>query len=99
MLNFLFAIFVIVVICAACVMLYIPIIDIIENRVTKPYMMRLICDKKGVYTIQVKMTRFSVWSDYCYIGKSDVVVAMDIFREKLKTEFQKAGVICKKKIK
>ena len=97
--NFIATILLIACICAFGVMLYLPFIDFLESRVTKPYMFRLVCDKKGAYTIQVKMTRFSVWSDYYYIGKSDITVAMDIFREKLQTKFQKAGVICKQKIK
>lgn len=75
------------------------VINFIESKVTKPYMLRLICDKKNRYTIEIKFTRFSLWQDYYYIGKCDVVEAMNIFREQLqKIKFQKIGVICKQKI-
>lgn len=79
--------------------LYTIIIDILEDHTKIPYMLRLVRDKNNSYTIEVKITKISPWK-YYYIGKCDIVVAMDIFREKLQTaKFTKSGVICKQKIK
>lgn len=88
------------VIFTASFMFYTIIVDILEDRTKTPYMLRLVCDKNNNYTIEVKITKISPWKYYYYIGKCDIVVAMDIFREKLQTaKFTKSGVICKQKIK
>ena len=80
--------------------LYTIIVDILEDRTKTPYMLRLVCDKNNSYTIEVKITKISPWKYYYYIGKCDIVVAMDIFREQLQSaKFTKSGVICKQKIK
>ena len=80
--------------------LYTIIVDILEDRTKTPYMLRLVCDKNNNYTIEVKITKISPWKYYYYIGKCDIVVAMDIFREQLQSaKFTKSGVICKQKIK
>lgn len=80
--------------------LYTIIVDILEDRTKTPYMLRLVCDKNNNYTIEVKITKISPWKYYYYIGKCDIVVAMDIFREQLQSaKFTKSGTICKQKIK
>ena len=80
--------------------LYTIIVDILEDHTKIPYMLRLVRDKNNSYTIEVKITKISSWKYYCYIGKCDIVVAMDIFREQLQSaKFTKSGTICKQKIK
>ena len=80
--------------------LYTIIVDILEDHTKIPYMLRLVRDKNNSYTIEVKITKISPWKYYCYIGKCDIVVAMDIFREQLQSaKFTKSGTICKQKIK
>ena len=92
--------FMLTVIFTTSFMFYTIIVDILEDRTKTPYMLRLVCDKNNNYTIEVKITKISPWKYYYYIGKCDIVVAMDIFREQLQTaKFTKSGVICKQKIK
>ena len=80
--------------------LYIIIVDILEDHTKTPYMLRLVRDKNNSYTIEVKITKISPWKYYYCIGKCDIVVAMDIFREQLQSaKFTKSGTICKQKIK
>ena len=93
-------IFMLTVIFTASFMFYTIIVDILEDHTKTPYMLRLVCDKNNNYTIEVKITKISTWKYYCYIGKCDIVVAMDIFREQLQSaKFTKSGTICKQKIK
>ena len=88
------------VIFTASFMFYTIIVDILEDHTKTPYMLRLVCDKNNNYTIEVKITKISPWKYYYHIGKCDIVVAMDIFREQLQSaKFTKSGVICKQKIK
>lgn len=88
------------IIFTASFMFYTIIVDILEDHTKTPYMLRLVCDKNNSYTIEVKITKISPWKYYYYIGKCDIVVAMDIFREQLQSaKFTKSGVICKQKIK
>ena len=88
------------VIFTASFMFYTIIVNILEDRTKTPYMLRLVRDKNNSYTIEVKITKISPWKYYYYIGKCDIVVAMDIFREQLQSaKFTKSGVICKQKIK
>ena len=93
-------IFMLTVIFTTSFMFYTIIVDILEDRTKTPYMLRLVCDKNNSYTIEVKITKISPWKYYYCIGKCDIVVAMDIFREQLQSaKFTKSGVICKQKIK
>ena len=93
-------IFMLTVIFTASFMFYTIIVNILEDRTKTPYMLRLVCDKNNSYTIEVKINKISPWKYYYYIGKCDIVVAMDIFREQLQSaKFTKSGVICKQKIK
>ena len=93
-------ILILTIIFTASFMFYTIIVDILEDHTKTPYMLRLVCDKNNNYTIEVKITKISPWKYYCYIGKCDIVVAMDIFRKQLQSaKFTKSGIICKQKIK